>query len=165
MMTTDDFDDHGTGWPVAELDSVRRLHVLAESTPGVVYAEHLLPLPFEQTWPVIADLEHTLPLLLADVRSFTVTKSDGTPTEALARSPLGMRARFDISMRTGYCVMRSRFLVGGLAAIQEGEQTRLAFFGGLRLPGIRFADKLIHLLTRGTGDRAVRRLTEHLRTR
>ena len=57
-------------WPVAELDPVRRMRVVAASTPGVGYAEKLIPAPFDAVWDTASDLERELPRLLTDVRSF-----------------------------------------------------------------------------------------------
>lgn len=61
-----------------------------------------------------------MPLMIGDIRSFTVTSAVGERLEATARSPLGMRARFDIVLRPGWCLMRSRFVIGGMAAVAEG---------------------------------------------
>lgn len=136
-------------WPVAELDPIRRLRVLAHSMPGMSYDEILLDVPYEQVWAVASDLERQLPLLITDIRRFTVTSAAGERLEAHARSPLGLRARFDVVLRPGWCFMQSRFLVGGLAATPEGEgATRFAFSGGLRVPGLRRLDVLFHPLLR-----------------
>jgi hypothetical protein len=136
-------------WPVAELDPVRRLRVLARSLPGTSYDEILLDVPFERVWATAADLERQMPLLITDIRRFTVTGVAGERLEAHARSPLGLRARFDVVLRPGWCFMQSRFLIGGLAATPEGEgATRFAFCGGLRVPGLRRLDVLLHPLLR-----------------
>lgn len=133
-------------WPIAELDPVRRLRVIARTTPGTSYGEILLDAPFDHVWAVASDLERQMPLLITDIRSFTVTASSGEHLEALARSPLGLRARFDIVMRPGWCLMQSRFLIGGLAATPENTGTRFAFIGGLRIPGVRLIDRALHPL-------------------
>ncbi|MEY9872321.1 hypothetical protein ABH931_001795 [Streptacidiphilus sp. MAP12-33] len=142
-------NDHtgGAAWPVAELDPVRRLRVLAAATPGTTYGELVIDASVDEVWTVATDLERQMPLLINDIRSFTVTSSDvtGRPVEALARSPFGLRARFDIVHREQSCVMQSRFLVGGLAATAEGHDvTRFGFFGGLRIPGVRLVDRVFH---------------------
>ena len=102
-------------WPVADLDAIRRLRVLAAAAPGAFVAETVIDAPFEQVWAVAADLEHELPAYLPDVRSFTITRRDGERLEAHALGYAGLRARFDIVLRPGWCVMRSRFLLGGMA--------------------------------------------------
>ena len=102
-------------WPVADLDAIRRLRALAAAVPGAFVAETVLDAPFDQVWAVAADLEHELPAYLPDVRSFTITRRDGERLEAHALGYAGLRARFDIVLRPGWCVMRSRFLLGGMA--------------------------------------------------
>ncbi|MCX4714895.1 hypothetical protein OG818_03660 [Streptomyces virginiae] len=150
-------------WPVvAELDAVRRLRVIARATPGTTFAERPVDAPFDRVWGLVRDLEHQMPLMIGDIRSFTVTSAVGERLEAMARSPLGMRARFDIVLRPGWCLMRSRFVIGGMAAVAEGDGTRLAFFGGLRLPGIRLAQPVLRPLMAPLGARALGRLTDQL---
>ncbi|MER5416903.1 hypothetical protein ACFWB2_26310 [Streptomyces virginiae] len=150
-------------WPVvAELDAVRRLRVIARATPGTTFAERPVDAPFDRVWGLVRDLEHQMPLMIGDIRSFTVTSAVGERLEATARSPLGMRARFDIVLRPGWCLMRSRFVIGGMAAVAEGDGTRLAFFGGLRLPGIRLAQPVLRPLMAPLGARALGRLTDQL---
>lgn len=138
--------------------------MLAESRPGIAYAEGVVPVPFDRSWPIVADLEHTIPVVLTDLHTFPITTTDGTPTEALATSPLAMRARFGILMRPGYCLMRSRFLVGGFASVAEGDHSRLAFLGGVRLLGIRLTDRPIRSAGRHLGTRVIRHRTQHLTT-
>lgn len=147
------------GWPVADLDPVRRLRVLAESTPGIVYAEQIVPADFARTWAIAADLETTMPSMITNIRSFTITARHGIRLEAMARSPWGMRARFDVVLRPGYCVMRSRFVVGGMAAVPAGEHTHFAFFGGLRFPGVRVLMRPLQSVTGKAGRRAITRFT------
>ncbi|WP_405439424.1 hypothetical protein OG373_19605 [Streptomyces avidinii] len=150
-------------WPVvAELDAVRRLRVIARSTPGTGFAECVVDAPFDRVWGLVSDLENQLPLMITDIGSFTVTSAAGERLEALARSPLGLRARFDIVLRPGWCLMQSRFVLGGMAAAAEPDGTRVAFFGGLRLPGIRLADPVLRPLMAPSAARALRRLTARL---
>jgi hypothetical protein len=130
-------------WPVAGLGPVRRLRVLAAAIPGTVYAEDVTAADFATVWALLSDLEHELPQLITDLRSFTITSAVGERLEASARGRLGQRARFDVVLRPGWCVMQSRFLTGGLAAEPDGTGTRVAFFGGLRFPGARLARPLL----------------------
>jgi hypothetical protein len=124
---------------------------LAAAVPGAFVAETTLDAPFDQVWAVAADLEHELPAYLPDVRSFIVTRRDGERLQAHARGYAGLRAHFDIVLRPGWCVMRSRFLLGGLAAVPDGQRTfgssaactaqharwpRLTAFGNWAAPGV-----------------------------
>lgn len=152
-------------WPVAELDPVRRMRVIAAATPGVAYAETLIPAPFNTVWELASDLEHELPHMVTDVRSFEITSTGGERMTARARGRLGQRARFDVVLRPGWCVMQSRFLIGGMAAVPEAGGTRFAFLGGLRLPGIRLLDAVLRPAAQSLALRPIRRLEHRLQAR
>jgi len=149
-------------WPVADLDAIRRLRVLAAAAPGAFVAETVIDAPFEQVWAVAADLEHELPAYLPDVRSFTITRRDGERLEARARGYAGLRARFDIVLRPGWCVMRSRFLLGGLAAVPDGQQTRFAFLGGAHLPAQRAAAPALAAIGRWAAPQVLSRFANRV---
>lgn len=150
-------------WPEAELDSIHRLRVLGRSVPGAFVAETTLDAPFEQVWAVAADLERELPVYLPDVRSFTITSHHGQHLEARARGYLGLRARFDVVLRPGWCVMRSRFLLGGLAAVPNGEQTRFAFLGGVHISGQQVAAPALRAFGRFAAPRVLSRFADRVR--
>src|SRR5215469_8430419 len=152
-------------WPVAELDPVRRMRALAAATSGVAYAEKLIPVPFDAVWNLASDLERELPRMVTDLRSFEITSTGGERLTARARGRLGQRARFDVVLRPGWCVMQSRFIIGGMAAAPEAEGTRFAFLGGLRLPGIRLLDPLLRPAARPLALRPIRQLEHQLRAR
>ncbi|MDJ0383655.1 SRPBCC family protein [Streptomyces sp. G-G2] len=149
-------------WPVAELDTVRRLRILAAAQPSALFVEDLVPAPFEAVWAVAADLENELPTLLPDVRSLTVTATDGERLEAYARGYGGVRARFDIVLSPGWCLMQSRFLLGGMAAVPDGDGTRFAFLGGFRFPGARLLRPALRPLGDHYGPMVLRRLRSRL---
>jgi hypothetical protein len=143
-------------WPRADLDPVRRLRVLAASVRFPVYiADVVLPVPFEQVWAAASDLERELPRCLPTVRSARIRSAEGDRLELLATGTLGQRARFDVVLRPGWCLMRSRFVLGAMAAVPEGDGTRFAALGGFRLAGARLAGPLLTL----AGDRAIRTFT------
>src|SRR5580700_5056725 len=132
-------------WPVADLDPVRRLRVLAAAVRFPVYvSEVVLPAPAERVWAAAADLERALPSFISTVRSARITQAEGERLELLATGTLGQRARFDVVLRPGWCLMRSRFVLGGF-----------------RLPGARLAGPLLTVL----GDRSMRAFAEHLELR
>jgi hypothetical protein len=152
-------------WPVAELDPVRRMRVIAAATPGVAYAEKLIPASFGAVWEAASDLEHELPRMVTDLRSFEITGARGERMTARARGRLGQYARFNVVLRPGWCVMQSRFLIGGMAATPEGDSTRFAFLGGIRLPGIRLLDRVVRPAAERLALRPIRRLEHRLHVR
>jgi hypothetical protein len=153
-------------WPVAGLDPIRRLRVIAATTAGVIYAEEHIPAPFGEVWAVASDLETELPRIITDVRSFEITASAADRLQARARSRLGLRARFDVVLRPGWCLMQSRFLIFGMAAVPEAGGTRFAGLAALRLPGARLLGPVNQrLLTKQLGHGAIGRLAERAQSR
>jgi hypothetical protein len=159
--------DPGQRWPTADPDPIRRLRVLADATRAGLFIEATIPLPFEQVWAVASDLEAELPSLLPDVRSLRITHLHHDRLLADARGYLGLRARFTIVLRPGWCLMQSRFLLGGMAATPtpDGDATRFAFLGKLRLPGLRIVRPLIAPLERRVGRKILARLEHRARQR
>ena len=115
-----------------------------------------------QDWPV-AELDPVRRMRV--LRSFEIISTRGDQLTARARGRLGQRARFDVVLRPGWCVMQSRFLIGGMAAVPEAGGTRFAFLGGLRLPGMRLIDPVLRPAVRPLARRPIRQLEHRLRTR
>jgi hypothetical protein len=136
-----------TEWPVADLDPVRRMRILASALPGGGFAQTRVDAPFERVWGYLADLDRSVPELIGFIRRFEL-RADGT---AVATGPVGNRGRFDVELRDGWCVLQDRFVVGGFAAVADGEGTLLAACGAVRTRGLRRAVPLLF------GDRPVRR--------
>ena len=149
-------------WPVADLDPVRRLRVLAATIPGgAILAEEVLDAPFDRVWTVAADLEHELPLLVRNIRSIRLRESAGDRLVADVAGYFGLRDRFDVVLRPGWCVMQGAHAVGGMAAIAEGDATRFAFLGGLTVPGSR----LLARIGTPVGTGVLRRLRQRVAAR
>ena len=110
-------------------------------------------------WPAWYDLEGELPRYLPDVRSMRVTRRDGEHLEAAARGYLGLRARFDIVLRPGWCVMRSRFLFGAMAAVPDGEGTLFGFLTGAQLPAQHLVAPVLTAAGQWAAPRAVSRFS------
>jgi hypothetical protein len=147
-------------WPVAELDPVRRLTVLAAAIPGARVAERVVAAPFEEVWAVMSDLEGELGHFQPDLRHLRITRGDGERLEVLARSRWGMRARFDVLLRPGWCWMQSRFLLVGMAAQPDPAGTLVALTGGIRVPGrAALVPVLVGLANRRAADRLADRVT------
>ncbi|MFD9123763.1 SRPBCC family protein [Kitasatospora sp. NPDC059571] len=150
-----DTEAHSGDWPVAEFDEVRALRVLAATVPGAAVHETVLDSPLEEVWAVAADLAGALPRWLPDIRSVEVS-AEGDEAVVVGHSRL--RARFDIEMRPGWCLMQSRFLLGGMAAAQEPDgTTRFAFLGAFRVPSAGPVGAVLRPLTRRLGRRSLRR--------
>jgi hypothetical protein len=119
-------------WPTARLDPVRQLRVLAGVLPGVGLVEGVLDAPFEQVWSWLADLERSVPAFDPMVGSLRVLSREGERLTVATRMPLlPLRMRFQVDLREGWCLMRSRAYLVGMAAVAQGEQTRYAHMEGL----------------------------------
>jgi len=149
-------------WPIAELDAVRRLEVLAAAVPGAFFAESVVDAPFDAVWAVAADLEGELPRLLRNVRSVRILSSEGERVVADITGTFPLRERFDVVLRPGWCVMQSGRVIGGMAAVPDGERTRFAFLGALRGPGTRTAAPLLRRVGRPLGRGLLDRLRERV---
>lgn len=150
-----------TNWPTADLDDVRRLHILAAGIRGASVTETVLDAPPERVWELLSDLEGTFGDIQPDMRNVRVLRRTGERIEAAARSRFGFRAHFDGVLRPGWCWLQSRFLLIGMAVAPEpGGRTRVALTGGLRVPG-RAA--LVPIGTRREARRSLTRLATLLR--
>jgi hypothetical protein len=130
-------------WPMGELDELRRLRVLQASLPGTMLAETLLADGFDQVWSVLGDVENGFPGLVPDVRSIRVVAREGERMRLVVQGRSGLRAPFEMILRPGWCLMQSRWLVFGMAAVPAGDHTRFGYLAGVRLPGKRFIDPLL----------------------
>lgn len=122
-------------WPISELDDLRRLRVMHAALPGTMLAETVLPADFDEVWSVISDVENSFPGLVPDVKSIRIVDRDGDRMRAMVHGRSGLRAPFQMILRPGWCLMQSRFLVFGMAAVPAGDHTRFGYLAGLRLPG------------------------------
>lgn len=130
-------------WPIGELDDLRRLRVLQAALPGTMLAETVLPAGFDQVWSVISDVENEFPGLVPDVRSIRIIARDGERMRAMVHGRSGLRAPFEMILRPGWCLMQSRFLIFGMAAVPAGDRTRFGYLAGLRVPGKRIIGPLL----------------------
>ncbi|GAA3058044.1 hypothetical protein GCM10020229_82150 [Kitasatospora albolonga] len=147
---------------MADFDPVRRLRVVAATTPGAAVRETVIDAPFETVWSVAADLERTMPQWLPDIRTARLTPPQGAARAAraalLVTGHTRLRARFDLELTPGWCLMRSRFLLGGMAAHPESAtSTRFAFLGAFRLPAAGPASAVLRPLTDPLAARSLRR--------
>jgi hypothetical protein len=119
-------------WPTAQLNPVRQLRVLAEVLPGVGLVERVLDAPYERVWSFLADLEHSVPAFDPMVRSLRVLSRQGSRLVVVTRTSfLPLSSRFEVELHDGWCLMRSRTYLVGMAAEPLGDQTRYAHLEGL----------------------------------
>jgi hypothetical protein len=129
---TDTSDAH-VGWPSAELDAIARLRVIEAANPFVAAAEGVVDAPW------ISDLERSVPEFDGSVSRIRINRRDGADLAISAWSgkvpvPLPLRARLE----EGFCLMqgRGRIYLVGMAAVAEGDRTRVRHVEGVPLPGI-----------------------------
>jgi hypothetical protein len=121
-------------WPVAKLDPIQRLHVMAKSLPGCAVEERVFDSTFDELWGLVSDFENGVPQFERGIRSIEIVKHEGERYELDVRSalPLPISIAMDAVVRPGWCWMQSRprlYLVG-MAARQEGDGVRLAHLEG-----------------------------------
>ncbi len=123
-------------WPSASLDEVARLRAIAASLPFLAYRERTIEAPFDVVWSIFGDLENGVPRFDHYVRWIRIESRAGERLALTSSGPLGRSMRFDAIHRPGWCVMRSREGVVGMAASPQGEaRTRIAHFEGSRWLG------------------------------
>jgi hypothetical protein len=144
-------------WPIAGFDEIRRLRVLHAAMPGTLIAETRLRMPFAQVWEALDDIGTAFPELLPDVRRIDVDNRTGERFTADVTGKSGLRSRFEIVMRPGWCVMRSRFLTFAMAAVPDGEHTTFGYLTGVRFPGTRRYGGLLRPLHGVLARRTIRR--------
>ncbi|WP_151481281.1 hypothetical protein [Streptomyces albicerus] len=113
-------------------DPVARLRVVATGLRAAMYAEERIDLPYDRVWGIAADLERELPHLVPFLREFRVPPGDSDRKAALAVGTLGVRETFEVRLAPGWCLMQSRLVVGGMAAVAEDGGTRFAVLAATR---------------------------------
>jgi hypothetical protein len=123
-------------WPKVVPDEVVRLRALAAAMPHVLLLERDFDVPFDVFWNLVGDLEQGVPQFEQAVGRSRIIQRDGESLVLDARTAWGGTERFDVVLRPGYCVMRSRSFDIGMAAraLADGG-TRFAHFEGSRLLG------------------------------
>jgi len=145
-------------WPVAELDPVRRLQVLAAAA-GAMVIERVIPAPMEAVWDVASDLEREVPWLGWYVSSLHIVRADGDRLDLEVRGPMGVRDHFEAVLRPGWCWCQGRVLRVGMAATPIPEGTLFAVAAGLHLPGAA----VLRPIVRHSLVRALERIALHVR--
>ncbi|MEV6834550.1 hypothetical protein AB0N17_08550 [Streptomyces sp. NPDC051133] len=147
--------------PAGAPDPVRRLRVLAAGLRAGMYAEERLALPYDRVWAVASDLEGELPHLVPFLREFRVTGD-----RALAVGRWKVSEPFEVRLAPGWCLMQSRLVVGGMAAVPEAGGTRFAVLGAGRPTTLRPAQWLYgRLLGERRGQAFLHRVAERAELR
>lgn len=149
-------------WSQAELDPVRRMRVMAAGLGAAMYAEDHIEAPFAEVWSVVSDLGNEMPHLVPTIKEFTTASDSGDRTTAWAYGPLGHRARFDVLLQPGWCLMQSTYVIGGMAAVAEGSGTRFAVLGSVRQNSCA---PLRYAVSRTVGGARALRMIERVRRR
>jgi hypothetical protein len=125
-----------TEWPTARLDPIRQLLVLGRVLPAVGLVERVLDAPYQRVWSFIQDLEHSVPAFDPAVRRLRILSREGERlTVAVATTGTPFSQRFQVELRDGWCLMRSRVYLVGMAATPLGERTRFVHLEGLPYRG------------------------------
>jgi hypothetical protein len=129
-------DGMSTPWPVAGLDNIRRLHVMAAIVRGARVTERIVDAPMADVWTVLTDFDSDFARVQPDMRRVRVLLRDGERVSISAVSRRGFRARLHGTVRPGWCWLQSRFLIIAMAATSQPDgRTRVALTGGVRVPG------------------------------
>lgn len=128
--------------PVAQLDRIARLHVLAAGLPCVVVRERTIAAPFGEVWDFVSDLERSVPQFDSDVAKLKVLSREGDWLRIRASGPaklLWIPLDFDVDLQQGWCWMVSgpQAYVVGMAAEPAGDHTRFAHLEGVAFRGRR----------------------------
>lgn len=146
-------------WPTTDLDAIARMRILRGSVYAPMYTECHLDAPLDRVWEAAANLER-LPDLIPTMQEFRVLASDGERIRAVAISGGHgwLMSYFDVRLTPGWCLMQSRRIIGGMAAVTEGSGTRFAVLGGVRIPGARLLRPLLATYGSAAAGRMIRRL-------
>jgi len=114
-------------WPTAELDPIARMRALVAALPHAASDETVFDVPFDTLWSFIEDLETNVPQFENAVGRLRIVDREGERLKVDTRSPMGIPMRFDVVLKSGWCLMSSTRGQIGMAAHPLGE-TRTRFF-------------------------------------
>jgi hypothetical protein len=105
-------------WPVATLDPVQRLRVMAAALPGTAVLERVINAPYDDVVAMWDDLETSIPALDPVVRSVRVLSREGDRVHMVAKQVLlPVPVHFEVELQPGWCWMQSRTYLVGMAAV------------------------------------------------
>jgi hypothetical protein len=137
----------GAGWPVATLDPIRRVRLLAESVPGCVLVERVVPGTAAGLWDYLSDLtnigsfDQFVGRVEVHERQVLAEVPDGVVEQIVVSAHVpawGPGLTMDVRLEPGICVMqaRARLYLVVMAVADEGDgRVRHAHLEGVPLPG------------------------------
>ena len=130
-------------WPVADLDPIRRLHVVAAGLPNAGVGEITLDHPYDEVWPWLMDLERSVPTFDTMVARVRVRRVDADGRRRITAWQRGnpVPMPFVVTEEPGWCLMqaRARAFVVLMAAVPLGDdRTRYAHAEAIPIPGTGF---------------------------
>lgn len=126
-------------WPRAELDAIARLRVIEATVPGIAGVERVVDAPFDAVWSWVSDLEQSVPDFDHSVTRLQIRARRGEELDVVAWAKgLPVPVPFAVRLERGFCLMRAkgRLYLVGMAAVAEGERTRVRHVEGVPLPVI-----------------------------
>jgi hypothetical protein len=123
-------------WPQARLTPLARARALAAAIPGAGYHEAVFDVPYDDAWPRLADLAHSVPAADRAVRRIHMkgrrTLADGAEElRFTATSPLGFFTPFTARLEDGYCLMRAKGRIYVVVMAAEPTDDGRTVFGQL----------------------------------
>jgi hypothetical protein len=161
------------GWPVATLDPIQRVRLLAETVPGCVLVERVVPGTAADLWAYLSDLTNVgsfdqfVGKVRIHERRVVEEREAGVVEELVVTAHVpswGPGLPMDIRLEPGLCLMRARarlyLVVMAVADEGDGEHVRHAHLEGVPLPGAGLLRPLLrrHVAADVAGvDRELRR--------
>ncbi len=109
-------------WPVATLDGVSRIRLLARVLPNVHVAERVIDAPFGRVWEFLHDIETSVPMFDENVLEVAIVRRrSATQLDMRVRARFSPAVPFRCEMGEGHIVMNAP---GGLYVVGIGVRPR-----------------------------------------
>ena len=139
-------------WPTATLDNGARARIIAAAVPSAAMDEVIIDAPYDQVWPWLSDLEHSVATFDPTVGRIRVLSRDGERWRVRSSMPLvPVGIPFDVRMEDGFCLMRAKwrfYMVVMAATPVDANRTRITHVEGIPLPFTRWLRPLLRWFVR-----------------
>jgi hypothetical protein len=128
-------------WPDAQVRPIARAKLIGGAIGAAAWAETTLPVPFEQAWRFIGDIERSVPAFDENVDRLIVRSrvDDGDRERLRARvTSFHLTLPLSVTLESGFCLMQAplrSYLV--VMACEPGEDAQSSRF--LHLEGVPIA--------------------------